>query len=72
MGWRLLIGNCSAIFAPLRQLFRFDSEGMVKVGLALSSKKAFAYANLGEGIHATSVNPKLVFVRVGAVIQIAN
>ena len=23
----LLIGNCYAIFAPLRQLFRFDSEG---------------------------------------------
>jgi hypothetical protein len=33
-----LIGNCSAIFAPLRQLFRFESEGwLLKVVLAVSS-----------------------------------
>ena len=34
---RWLIGNCAAIIAPLRHLFRFDSEGRLKIDPALSS-----------------------------------
>jgi hypothetical protein len=50
----LLIGNCSAIFAPLRQLFRLDPEGTLKVGLALSrivalkrNKQSFVIGGFG-------------------------